>query len=118
MENAKNILINKWLAIVVMILCLFTSIVNAQTIDVKYVNSCENRTDHQENGESQIALSLFAAIQSPILEINLEYHNVLLEVFVQNISTTSFNTLLNQFDIFRSKIFMVLVRRIISPNAP
>ena len=80
-------------------------------------NACES-SDHQENDVPTLAVSVYTPTQPYSIALNSKFADDFFFLFLNIENNKCLYCLTNQFDHSLSKYFVVLVLRIISPNAP
>jgi hypothetical protein len=100
-----------------MVLSLTSSMAFVQQMEQRVMAPCAS-SDNQDNDISTLTISVYTANQSPTAALNFKFSNEFIPIFLGIGERKCVSLLLNQFDLFLSKNFLVLVQRIISPNAP
>lgn len=116
-KTAYNIWIYKSVIVAVMVLSLTSSMAFVPQMEQRVMAPCAS-SDNQDNDISTLAISVYTANQSPTAALNFKFSNDFIHLFLGLEKRKCVSLLLNQFDLFLSKHFLVLVQRIISPNAP
>ena len=80
-------------------------------------DTCES-SDDQENNMPTLAVSVYTPTQSYSVALNFKFADDLFFLFLDIKNSKCLSSLSNQFATSLSKHFVVLVRRIISPNGP
>ncbi len=116
-KKRYNTLIYKSVIVAVMVLSLTSSMAFMPQIEQRVMAPCAS-SDNQDNDLSTLAISVYTANQSPTAALNFKFSNEFIHLFLGLEKRECVSLLINQFDLFLSKHFLVLVQRIISPNAP
>jgi uncharacterized protein YggE len=117
MKRAYNIWIYKTAIVAVMVLSLTSSMAFVPQMEQRVMVPCAS-SDNQDTDISTLAISVYTANQSSTAALNFKFSNEFIHFFSGLEECKCVSLLLNQFDLFLSKHFLVLVQRIISPNAP
>ena len=117
MKTAYSIWIYKSVIVPVMVLSLTSSMAFVTQMEQRVIAPCAS-SDNQDNDISTLAISAYTTNQSPTAALNFKFSNEFIHLFLGLEEPKCVSLLLNQFDLFLSKYFLVLVQRIISPNAP
>ena len=115
-KKRYNTLIYKSVIVAVMVLSLTSSMAFMPQIEQRVMAPCAS-SDNQDNDLSTLAISVYTANQSPTAALNFKFSNEFIHLFLGLEKRECVSLLINQFDLFLSKHFLVLVQRIISPNA-
>ena len=116
-KRTYNIWIYKTAIVAVMVLSLTSSMACVPQMEQRVMAPCAS-SDNQDNDISTLAISVYTANQSSTAALNFKFSNEFIHFFSGLEECKCVSLLLNQFDLFLSKHFLVLVQRIISPNAP
>ena len=116
-KKRYNTVIYKSVIVVVMVLSLASSMAFVPQVEQRVIVTCAS-SDNQDNDVSTLAISVYTADQSPTAALNFKFSNEFIHLFLGLEKRECVSLLINQFDLFLSKHFLVLVQRIISPNAP
>ena len=116
-KTAYNIWVYKTIIVTVMVLSLTSSMAFMPQSEQRVMDSCAP-SDKPDNDVITLAISVYTSSQSSIAALNFKFTDEFTPLFLAIEHRECISSLLNQFDLFLSKYFLVLVRRIISPNAP
>jgi len=114
---AKYIWISKTIIVLIMVLSLTSSMAFMPHMAQRNTDTCESSHD-RENDVPTPAVSVYTPTQSYSVAFNFKFADDFFFLFLDIKNSKCLSSLSNQFDTSISKYFVVLVRRIISPNGP
>ena len=116
-KTANNIWIYKTTIVAVMVLSLASSMAFLPQVKQKVMASCAS-SENQENDVTTLAVSVYTSNQSSTVTLNFKFSDDSTPLLLGIKNSECITSLSNQFNLSLSKYFLVLVRRIVSPNAP
>ncbi|MFY0689614.1 MAG: hypothetical protein JXQ90_20755 [Cyclobacteriaceae bacterium] len=120
MKTKEHILKNKWISSLLILTCLSLTVLNSQYACCEqdtHAVEIENTTDTPEQEQNTPSVSVSATVNSTF-QISLDEGSFAIPVLETESESEAGRTVVDQFIVSQSKSLKILLRRIISTNAP